>query len=685
MVAFTKTDGFINGLGNMPHPKYRPDIDGLRAIAVLSVVAFHAFPMWLPGGFIGVDIFFVISGFLISSIIFGGLDKGVFKFSVFYARRIKRIFPALILVLVSCLVFGWFALYPDEYKQLGKHVAGGSGFISNFILFYESGYFDTSAEIKPLLHLWSLGIEEQFYIIWPAVIWLVWRLRLNALIVTLAALAISMAWNVINIPNDPVAVFYMPYSRVWELLIGSVLAYANLYGRGLSASMLALDKIVSRVVFSKSQATPGATLKNLLSTAGSGMLGFGFYKITSATVFPGWWAMIPAMGAVMIIAAGPGAWINRVILSNKLFVWVGLISFPLYLWHWPLLSFARIIEGGTPAREIRIAAVVIAIVLAWLTYALIENPLKKINSFIKTALLIALMSAVGYAGYFIYSNEGMTERVAVKSSEEFNSQFTGPTWKFTQNRVCLDRYPMDKVNSYRWWFCMTNRDEAPTLMLLGSSFANHHYPGFANTDGLNKNTILSIGTCSIDVSTEDDPTAVAGVSPCSGNGPHEQRVFINGLIESNSSIKYAVIDGLRPDQDSVTIGRVESFIDFLKSKNIKPIIFAPHFLFEGRDLKGCFARPFKSVAESCDLDPGVRKSIDKGFAPLIESLKKSNPDVPVFDQNELFCNGGKCSPLLNGMPVFRDNASHYTEYASGEVAKAFAEWAKTHAPGILVQ
>jgi peptidoglycan/LPS O-acetylase OafA/YrhL len=163
----------------LTHPKYRSDIDGLRAVAVLSVVVFHAFPDWLQGGFIGVDIFFVISGYLISTILFENLERGTFSFQEFYVRRIKRIFPALLLVLVACLVFGWFALYPDEYQQLGTHLAAGAGFLANFIFWGESGYFDNAADTKPLLHLWSLGIEEQFYIVWPLLLWLAWKRKIN--------------------------------------------------------------------------------------------------------------------------------------------------------------------------------------------------------------------------------------------------------------------------------------------------------------------------------------------------------------------------------------------------------------------------------------------------------------------------------------------------------------------------
>lgn len=149
----------------LDHPKYRPDIDGMRAIAVLSVVFFHAFPSYIQGGFVGVDVFFVISGFLISSIIFGGLEKNNFSFKVFFSRRVNRIFPALLIVLFASWTFGWFALFADEFMQLGKHIAGGTAFASNIVLLNESGYFDNSAETKILLHLWSLGIEEQFYLL----------------------------------------------------------------------------------------------------------------------------------------------------------------------------------------------------------------------------------------------------------------------------------------------------------------------------------------------------------------------------------------------------------------------------------------------------------------------------------------------------------------------------------------
>src|SRR3954470_7116910 len=171
---------------------YRPDVDGLRAVAVVSVVLFHAFPAAAPGGFAGVDLFFVISGFLISGIILSDLGKGSFTIADFYRRRVRRIFPALILVLAACLAIGWRVLLPDEFRQLGKHIAAGAGFVSNLALWRESGYFDKAAETKPLLHLWSLGIEEQFYLFWPPLLVLAWKRKWDAL--TVAATIVSASF-----------------------------------------------------------------------------------------------------------------------------------------------------------------------------------------------------------------------------------------------------------------------------------------------------------------------------------------------------------------------------------------------------------------------------------------------------------------------------------------------------------
>jgi len=368
---------------HLTHPKYRADIDGLRAIAVLSVVGFHAFPDWIFGGFIGVDIFFVISGFLISGIIFGNLEHSSFSYIEFYVRRIKRIFPALILVLVLGFAFGWYVLLPDEFQQLVKHVASGSGFISNFILWYESGYFDNSADTKPLLHLWSLAIEEQFYIFWPLLLGLVWKHKWNFLTLTVSIAVISFALNIYTVNNNPIADFYSPLSRFWELMIGGILAYLTLH---------------------KPQHLPQRP--NWQSAIGLLLIAVGILLINKERAFPGYWALIPGVGAFLIISAGSGAWLNRNLLGNRLIVGIGLISYPLYLWHWPLLVFSKIVVGRNLHVLERITIIAVSIGLAYLTYRLLENPIRKKSTTNKpaTVLLIALVCILAVSLFSFVKN-----------------------------------------------------------------------------------------------------------------------------------------------------------------------------------------------------------------------------------------------------------------------------------------
>ncbi|MCE9587152.1 MAG: acyltransferase, partial [Verrucomicrobia bacterium] len=205
--------------------KYRSDIDGLRAVAVLGVVIYHAFPWVIPGGFIGVDIFFVISGYLISGILYKGHNAGNFSFKEFYARRIRRLFPALITVLVITMAYGWVILLPDEFEQLGKHVAAGTLFIQNIVFWQESGYFDTSASLKPLLHLWSLAVEEQFYIFFPPILLLIWKRKWPIASIMLVLLVISLGCNLWMSVHAGTADFFLTPYRAWEFLGGSLLAW----------------------------------------------------------------------------------------------------------------------------------------------------------------------------------------------------------------------------------------------------------------------------------------------------------------------------------------------------------------------------------------------------------------------------------------------------------------------------
>ncbi|NCC02528.1 MAG: acyltransferase [Proteobacteria bacterium] len=207
---------------------YRPDIDGLRAIAVIFVIIFHAFPSLIPGGFIGVDIFFVISGFLISGLLYKEIQKGGISLRDFYARRIRRIFPALISVLIFTLIVGWFLELPKDLSQIGKHTIAAAFFASNIVLWREAGYFDSDSLLKPLLHLWSLGIEEQFYLFFPLFLLVLGKTR-KTLAGILVLLVISFLVNILLVHEHPKAAFYLPFTRVWELLVGCAISYIIYY------------------------------------------------------------------------------------------------------------------------------------------------------------------------------------------------------------------------------------------------------------------------------------------------------------------------------------------------------------------------------------------------------------------------------------------------------------------------
>jgi len=646
---------------NLTHPKYRADIDGLRAIAVLAVVAFHASPTSLKGGFIGVDIFFVISGFLISTIILSSLKKDSFNFVEFYTRRIKRIFPALLLVLSTCCIAGWFLLLADEYKQLGKHLVAGSVFISNLALRQESGYFDNSADTKPLLHLWSLGIEEQFYIIWPLILYVAWRVRFNPLIVIIIAAVISFTLNISNVRTNPSFTFYSPQTRFWELLIGSALACINLNKKIIFSSFKPSESLRSKT-------------SEFFSVLGFIMLTVGFIKISESRPFPGTWALLPTLGTALIIAAGPNAWLNRNILSNRGLVWFGLISFPLYLWHWPLLSFAYIVEGALPPVGIRAIAVIGSIILAYATYQLIEKPVRtKSNSSKTVFVLITVMIAIGLGGFSIFKNEGYAFRLDDRA--QFSSYFKNdaPTWAYMERTDLLNKYndrcnffnikklregkattvPVESISSS----CFKKSDlSAKSVFIWGDSHAQHLYFGLKNNLPSNWQ-ILQVAS-----------------SSCPAN-PNVKGASATDYCEQSNWFALEAIKEAKPDV--VIVGQdwgqdlvmMRETTDKLNALGITRIIFTgpvPHWT---SDLH-------KIVLKSLWKDTPSRtfNGVDKEFIQKNEALKKAfNIDNASYANiMDLLCNNEGCltyigSDKKEGLTSW--DKSHLTPIASDYIAK----------------
>jgi peptidoglycan/LPS O-acetylase OafA/YrhL len=438
---------------------YRADVDGLRAIAVLAVVAYHFFPQWMPAGFVGVDVFFVISGYLISGIILERVEQGRFSLAEFYARRVRRIFPALILVLFVCVALGWGLLYSDEYRLLGKHVAAGAGFANNILLWSETGYFDAAAETKPLLHLWSLGVEEQFYLVWPLVLAYLCRTTRSRFWVVLGVLASSLAACIVVTGTNPVAAFYLPVFRFWELMAGAAFA-----------------------VHPQWEAR-SARDANVRAGSGAALLVACSLLIDRNTPFPGWHAILPVLATCLLLSAGPHAIVNRALLSHRRLVFIGLVSYPLYLWHWPLLSLLRIANNDAPLTLARGGVLfAVALLLAWLTYVLIERPVRGgARGPAKAVTAAVAMVLVGAAGLALSMKGGIPAR-------EVNSR--DPTFASRDGRTATDvhawlvndcRLPPEQAKIFRR--CTRDSRGTERFALIGDSKAVAVWAGLVRTSG----------------------------------------------------------------------------------------------------------------------------------------------------------------------------------------------------------
>ncbi len=439
----------------MSHFKYRPDIDGLRAIAVLIVVAFHSFPEWLPGGYIGVDVFFVISGFLISSVLFDSLKNNTFSLSDFYSRRIKRIFPALVLILITLLALGWFFFIPEDYEKLGKHIFSGAIFVSNIVSLSEFGYFDDAAEYKPLLHLWSLGIEEQFYIIWPILLWWAWRLKISFSLLIPALLICSFALNIYRSNYNTSFAFFSLQTRAWELMIGASVGYLYFVQSSWKFKFKSIDK-------------------SLFSFIGLGLLLVGCSILNRTSKFPGWWALLPTIGTALIIA-GSQSWLNRTLLSIKPLVAIGLISYPLYLWHWILLSFFNVLLGHTPSVALRGSLVLASFCLAWLTYRFVEIPVRhsKHSMFITRSLVLSMICIASLSLYIFYAS-GLV------------GQTTQPKLKATLAlEDCKAHFAVGKLCEFG------NQHSTEIILIYGDSHAEHLTTALNQTLGVRYKIIFA--------------------------------------------------------------------------------------------------------------------------------------------------------------------------------------------------
>lgn len=670
------------------HPAYRPDVDGLRALAIIPVVLFHAFPTMLRGGFVGVDIFFVISGFLISSIIFKGLQRESFSFRAFYANRIKRIFPALLLVLSACAVFGWFSMLPDEYAQLGKHILGGAGYVENFVLRREAGYFNTATSLKPLMHLWSLGIEEQFYLTYPFLLWAAWRLRGNLLAIIVPLVLISFSLNLWQVRSDAASSFFLPQTRFWELWTGGALAYIDIFKpevpRHFTTSWAWLASSLSKRGLTSASA---AIVPNALSIIGLVLIGLSLLLVREAS-FPGYWALLPVGGAALLILAGPSAWINRRILSNRIAVFVGLISYPLYLWHWPILSFGRIIRGDELSRGTRIAAVGLSFLLSWATWRFVESPIRfgrKI--WIKTAALALLSVILGCVGYSIRYHGGFAGR--------FQNLPGDVGWlqpEIPSSPDCLKAVAAETMR-----YCRMAGKGPPDVVLVGDSHAGSLYGGLAAAYSRHSQTLMNLGDvgCVPFYDTESYTLGMRRERDCrplvnrmldfAASSPSARTIILSARGPLNMTGRYFGEDPIgapkviswegapkNSDQAEMFTAALRNTVLRLSAsgKNIVLFIDWPELDFDPRS---CLPRPVRLFSHARPLCGVLRSRVDarnRAYREAIFNLKEEFSGLRVFDPLPYLCDATACYAKRDGHLLYQDD-NHLSSEGSAYLGGAF--------------
>lgn len=625
-----------------PHPSdkplhYRPDIDGLRAVAVLLVVVFHLFPSTINGGFVGVDVFFVISGFLITGILWKEFEEKKFTQALisFYSRRVKRIFPVLILVFIACYLLALFFMYKDELQQLGKHVAAGAGFIANFAFWSEAGYFDVAAETKPLLHLWSLGIEEQFYLVWPFILYCTWRLRLPARYVAMVLMALSFAFNIYLVEKNLTADFYSPLSRAWELMLGAVLALFKV--PATSKNLPDTNPIVSgnttQPFFARTW------VHNVCSVFGFASILLGAFLIDKQSHFPGWFALLPAAGTFLIIAAGPLAWVNRFFLSQKIIVGIGLISYALYLWHWPLFVFAGFIDGQPPSLAHRLIVLVLSLCLATLCYFLVEKPVReKAHTPTKVLVLCCVMLTIGVASYAIYQSRNVETLLSHNiRSYSLVSDEVAHLWR---RKHCM----LEIGDGIEFTpECTPPADGKPSIMIWGDSVATSFYTGLVTM--LDQNLVhvvqYAAGRC---------PPIIGYVSPFP-DWTNFQCNLVNEKVRQNILLVKPTTVIMTAYWRKTQITGLAATIHFLKDNGVKTVMVIGVLPMPPIPLRNYIAQH--------RLDPVFSSTHRMPFNMTQEdvALDKQVGDIAIaagalfYSPHDTFCQQNNCLALIGENPM----------------------------------
>ncbi|WP_255612278.1 acyltransferase family protein [Ruegeria sp. SCSIO 43209] len=642
---------------------YRREIDGLRALAILPVVFFHFSLPGLGGGFVGVDIFFVISGFLIGGLLWSELTQtGGIRWDQFFLRRIRRLAPAYFTMAISCLVVGWFVLLPFEFQELGKELISSTVYLSNVYFYLSAGYFDTAADEKLLLHTWSLAVEEQFYIILPLFLLLLRRAQkwLPAILISLGLVSLVACIGFTSL-SQPAAFYLFPF-RAWELLAGVCLAiFGHRYGWRWS-----IHPLVSWI--------------GLLLIVGSVTL------IPSDESFPGIWPLAPVLGAVLIIGNGkhdnPVNWA----LNHPVLVFIGLISYSLYLWHWPVIVLAQYYSGEELSLLVRVMLIGVSVILAWASLRFIEKPVRfgnlKPQALLGGAAGASIITLGG--GAVIYLGDGIVERFPhdvrthIEASQDF--RWDTPTCRLSESYA----FPGSTV-------CHIGPEGDPEVLIWGDSHLVALSAGIeaaARSAGVPTLVVWQLGCApvfgigkdeSFQPELEDRKCETANTSLQKGleELPDLKAVLLVsrwayhvegkgvGLDEGTTTKLFPSIGGLSGDDQPQLFAKALHFtVDELENKSDRVFVlehppeisnYLSYFLARDAALRGMDDSELmaRTLVQSKDLKQRMYNT-NRALEPVLR-----RPNVTLLETWPEFCTGDICSAMKDGRAAYHDN-NHVT-------------------------
>jgi peptidoglycan/LPS O-acetylase OafA/YrhL len=635
---------------------YRPDIDGVRALAVLAVVLFHAGIPWIKGGFVGVDIFFVISGLLIGSHVYSDIRAGIFSIAAFYAKRAKRILPALLALLAVCYIISLAILAPQELRSFGGYAMAALLSCSNILAWSRDNYFAATTDQNPLLMTWSLGVEEQFYLLFPVLMLLMARVRRKTIFLLVLLVAVSsFALSVVGTSRFLTATFYLLPTRAWEIAAGVLMA---IYQRGRDPRTLYF----------------GQRFADLASAIGLVFIAVSIFLYNSQTSFPGIAALLPVLGSVLLLGS-PNSRINRVFLSSRPLTFIGRISYSLYLWHWPLLSFAHILSDRPLTVPMGCTIAAISVLPAWLSYKFVEQPFRKSKTPTRPLLLRYALVIVCFMipGLVFAATHGLPHRftalAAIDSSHNSDEPYCFGTESPNLSSACID-----------------TKDPRPAIAIIGDSHANALTPALRQLAQANgyKTYVLTKASCPPLVGVARTMATLAEEQECVAynanvltlleNDPHVQKVIItaywagpeiDSVVYTRPTGKKSVDEQARAETYTNLEQGLEETIQSLQHAGRQVILVRDVPVFGFDPMRRIWSQyiPIRRLLASA-LFPNADA---EGTAPLSETFTTQDTNaekiitqvaqhqkVTLFDPKENLCSNGLCVYLQGVTPLYSD-------------------------------